>query len=186
MIGVVGRVGLFDALLFLTTLFVFTLHAPNDLRCNCSISTTILLYNTTMPVSTSSRSSTAYSTAYSTPTPSRSHPSWPMSPPSVNSYSPTVTSAGQVLKMNIVTRVVVEGKANQGQDGASIKMYMKVRLFFRNPLVQHKRTCPFHSYPFLLILLHRDPLLHCFPVGIPSSLPFGYLMRLSQRKMSKY
>lgn len=102
-----------DALLLLTTLFVLNLRVHQL---------------ATMPVSTSSRSSTAYTTLTSTPTPSRSHPSWPTSPQSVHSYSPTVTSAGQVAKMNVVTRVVVEGKAKQGQDGASIKMYMKVSL----------------------------------------------------------
>jgi hypothetical protein len=49
-----------------------------------------------------------------------------MSPSSTSSYAPTVTSTGQALKLNVVTRIAIEGKAKQGEEGASIKMYMKV------------------------------------------------------------
>jgi hypothetical protein len=38
-------------------------------------------------------------------------------------------STGQAVKMNVVTRIAIEGKAKQGQEGASIKIYMKVRDF---------------------------------------------------------
>jgi hypothetical protein len=43
------------------------------------------------------------------------------------SYSPTITPPGHQQKLNVVTRVAIEGKARQGQDGASVKMYLKVR-----------------------------------------------------------
>lgn len=79
-----------------------------------------------MPVSTSSQSSATYTTSTATATPSRFHLSQPISPPSMSSYAPTVTPAGQVLRMNVVSRIAIEGKAKQGQDGASVKMYMKV------------------------------------------------------------
>ena len=42
------------------------------------------------------------------------------------SYSPTVTSGSGALKLNVVTRVAIEGKAKRGQDGASIRMFLKV------------------------------------------------------------
>lgn len=44
-----------------------------------------------------------------------------------SSYSPTVTSGGiGQQKLNVITRVAIEGKAKQGQDGASIRMFLKV------------------------------------------------------------
>ncbi len=43
---------------------------------------------------------------------------------STSSYSPTINSA---QKLNIVTRVAIEGKANRDKDTANIKMYLKVR-----------------------------------------------------------
>ncbi|KAJ7074129.1 hypothetical protein C8F01DRAFT_1099335 [Mycena amicta] len=49
-------------------------------------------------------------------------------PNSGTSYSPTVTPAGQAQKLNVVTRVAIEGKANQGEDGVGIKMYLKISL----------------------------------------------------------
>ncbi|KAF9454624.1 hypothetical protein P691DRAFT_692348 [Macrolepiota fuliginosa MF-IS2] len=78
-----------------------------------------------MPVPTS-RSSAAYTTSVSTPTPSRPYLSRPISPLSTNSYSPTITPVGQAVRMNVVTRIAIEGKAKQGQDGVPIKMYMKL------------------------------------------------------------
>lgn len=51
-----------------------------------------------------------------------------LSPPLSNtSYSPTITPGPQQQKLNVVTRVAIEGKAKQGQDGVAIKMYLKVR-----------------------------------------------------------
>ncbi|XP_006458000.1 hypothetical protein AGABI2DRAFT_183107 [Agaricus bisporus var. bisporus H97] len=77
-----------------------------------------------MPVSSYSRDSTPYTASTTTATPPRFHPSQPTSP--TISYAPTVTSLGQALRMNVVSRIAIEGKAKQGQDGASIKVYMKL------------------------------------------------------------
>ncbi|KXN92194.1 hypothetical protein AN958_08647 [Leucoagaricus sp. SymC.cos] len=49
-----------------------------------------------------------------------------MSPPSTSSYTPTVMSGGQAVRLNVITRIAIEGKAKQGEEGASIKMYMKL------------------------------------------------------------
>lgn len=83
----------------------------------------------TMPVSSYSRDSTPYTASTTTATPPRFHPSQPTSP--TISYAPTVTSLGQALRMNVVSRIAIEGKAKQGQDGASIKVYMKVSCLLR-------------------------------------------------------
>lgn len=40
------------------------------------------------------------------------------------SYSPTVTGNGQ-QKLNVVTRMAIEGKAKQGQEGVSVRMFLK-------------------------------------------------------------
>ncbi|KAF9566322.1 hypothetical protein CPC08DRAFT_814891 [Agrocybe pediades] len=61
-----------------------------------------------------------------TSTPSRS--SYFRSPSNNYSYSPTVTSGSGQPKLNIVSRVAIEGKAKRGQDGASIRMYLKISL----------------------------------------------------------
>lgn len=43
------------------------------------------------------------------------------------SYTPTVISVGGgQQKLNVVTRVAIEGKVKRGQKGASIRMYLKV------------------------------------------------------------
>jgi len=42
------------------------------------------------------------------------------------SYTPTVVSGGSQQKLNVVTRVAIEGKVKRGQKGASIRMYLKV------------------------------------------------------------
>lgn len=76
-----------------------------------------------MPVSTSTRSSTAYAIPASPFTPSCASPNSTKSP-STNIHVPTVTSAG--VKINVVTRTAIEGKTKQGEEGASIKMYLKV------------------------------------------------------------
>lgn len=78
-----------------------------------------------MPVSTSTRSSTAYATPASPLTPSQASLN-PMSSPSTTFHAPTITSVGQVVKTNVVTRIAIEGKAKQGEEGASVKMYLKV------------------------------------------------------------
>jgi len=49
-----------------------------------------------------------------------------MSPRSTSSHTQTITSVGQVVKINAVTRIAIEGKAKQGEEGASVKMYLKV------------------------------------------------------------
>jgi hypothetical protein len=59
-------------------------------------------------------------------TPARTKFSRAVSPSRTStSYSPTLTP-GHQQKLNVVTRVAIEGKARQGQDGASMKMYLKV------------------------------------------------------------
>ncbi len=63
-------------------------------------------------------------------TPSRS--SNPRNAPST-SYSPTVTGNGH-QKLNVVTRIAIEGKAKQGQDGVSVKMFLKARNRNSQPL----------------------------------------------------
>ncbi|KAG6814572.1 hypothetical protein H0H92_000100 [Tricholoma furcatifolium] len=59
-------------------------------------------------------------------TPTRLKNVYPASPaPSSTSYTPTVTSGSLQQKLNIVTRVAIQGKANQDKDGATIRMYLK-------------------------------------------------------------
>lgn len=89
---------------------------------------------TTMPSLTSSRhnrplSPQSISTAVTTPVRAKHLYAVSPSPPDT-SYAPTITSLGQQQKINVVTRVAIEGRAKQGQDGASIKMYLKVRYSF--------------------------------------------------------
>ena len=48
-----------------------------------------------------------------------------MSPPLSVSASQAFT-IGQQQKINVVTRLAIEGKAKHGQDGASIRVYLKV------------------------------------------------------------
>jgi hypothetical protein len=40
--------------------------------------------------------------------------------------SHTFTATTQQPKLNVVTRLAIEGKAKEGQDGIAIKMYLKV------------------------------------------------------------
>ncbi|KAJ7864849.1 hypothetical protein B0H14DRAFT_2735890 [Mycena olivaceomarginata] len=49
-------------------------------------------------------------------------------PSSGTAYSPTITPGSQTQKLNVVTRVAIEGKAKNGDDGAGIKMYLKISL----------------------------------------------------------
>ncbi|KAK7467512.1 60S acidic ribosomal protein P1 [Stygiomarasmius scandens] len=73
-----------------------------------------------------SRHSTSAS-PYTTPS-SASRTTRTLSPPisQSTSYSPTVTPYSNSTKLNVVTRVAIEGKAKQGKDGANIKMYLKI------------------------------------------------------------
>ena len=50
---------------------------------------------------------------------------------SLSSNPGTIISSGHQQKLNVVTRVAIEGKARRGQDGASIRMFLKVRVSCR-------------------------------------------------------
>jgi hypothetical protein len=61
-------------------------------------------------------------------TPMRMKPMRTVSPSRTStSYSPTIIP-GHQQKLNVVTRIAIEGKAKQGQDGAAVKIYLKVRV----------------------------------------------------------
>ena len=47
-----------------------------------------------------------------------------VSPPLTSTGSYTTTAAG--LKLNVVSRLAIEGKVKQGSENASVKLYMKV------------------------------------------------------------
>ncbi|KAF9527020.1 hypothetical protein CPB83DRAFT_794094 [Crepidotus variabilis] len=55
-------------------------------------------------------------------TPSRSKQS------NSTSYSPTITAGSSHQKLNVVTRVAIEGKVKKGQDGASVKVFLKIAI----------------------------------------------------------
>ncbi|KAH6918434.1 hypothetical protein BKA70DRAFT_1247191 [Coprinopsis sp. MPI-PUGE-AT-0042] len=74
---------------------------------------------TTTPLRDRRQASPPLSTATPMRTPSRS---------AYSAYTPTVTSGTGATKMNVVTRVALEGRAKHGQDGASIKMYLKLSI----------------------------------------------------------
>ncbi|KAJ7632970.1 hypothetical protein FB45DRAFT_914031 [Roridomyces roridus] len=77
-----------------------------------------------MSVYTSQRHSRPSSPPTTTPLRSRSS----VAALSNTTYSPTVTNGANSSKLNVVTRVAIEGKAKQGEDGAGIKMYLKISL----------------------------------------------------------
>ncbi|KAJ7749598.1 hypothetical protein DFH07DRAFT_828991 [Mycena maculata] len=87
-----------------------------------------------MPVPTSQRHSRPNSPPTSATTNSTTTPLRPVlsgvfnTTSSGTSYSPTVTQGAHSPKLNVVTRVAIEGKAKHGDDGASIKMYLKIAL----------------------------------------------------------
>ncbi|KAK7038082.1 hypothetical protein R3P38DRAFT_2904327 [Favolaschia claudopus] len=86
-----------------------------------------------MPIPTSQRHSRPNSpptnNGTSTTTPLRPRLSAVFNTPSSGTaYTPTVTAASQTQKLNVVTRVAIEGKAKKGEDGAGIKMYLKIAL----------------------------------------------------------
>ncbi|KAJ7047210.1 hypothetical protein C8F04DRAFT_1217480 [Mycena alexandri] len=84
-----------------------------------------------MPIPTSQRhsrpNSPPTSATDSTTTPLRARLSGVFNTPS-SAYSPTVTAGAQGQKTNVVTRVAIEGKAKHGEDGANIRMYLKIAL----------------------------------------------------------
>ncbi|KAF5380805.1 hypothetical protein D9615_004119 [Tricholomella constricta] len=90
--------------------------------------------------------------------------------PTNTSYSPTVTSSGQQQKLNVVTRVAIEGKAKQDRDGASIRMYLKISL----PLdsVQLGTTIPLFAEENVKILTSQVHPLdnHSVPFNFSSTL----------------
>jgi len=60
--------------------------------------------------------------------PAQSRNARTLSPPlSTVGSSHTFTATAQQQKLNVVTRLAIEGKAKEGQDGVAIKMYLKVR-----------------------------------------------------------
>ncbi|KAG0697016.1 hypothetical protein DFH29DRAFT_984439 [Suillus ampliporus] len=62
-------------------------------------------------------------------TPAQSRHARTISPPlSANASSHTFTATAQQQKLNVVTRLAIEGKAKQGQDGIAIKMYLKLSI----------------------------------------------------------
>ncbi|KAG6833644.1 hypothetical protein H0H87_002840 [Tephrocybe sp. NHM501043] len=56
------------------------------------------------------------------------------------SYAPTITPGGLHQKLNVVTRVAIEGKAKQNKEGASIRLYLKINVPLDN--VQPGSTIP--------------------------------------------
>ena len=86
-----------------------------------------------MPASSLSRHSRPSSPPLSshTTTPARTKHLYPVTSAQTiasTTSSPTITASGQQQKLNVVTRVAIEGWAKQGEDGAGIKMYLKVRI----------------------------------------------------------
>ncbi|KAF8163441.1 hypothetical protein B0H34DRAFT_856929 [Crassisporium funariophilum] len=75
-----------------------------------------------MPVASSSRYEQPLSPPPMSATPSRSNLR------TLSTNSPTVTSGSHQQKLNVITRVAIEGKAKHGQDGASIRMFLKITL----------------------------------------------------------
>ncbi|KIY42922.1 hypothetical protein FISHEDRAFT_78984 [Fistulina hepatica ATCC 64428] len=53
-------------------------------------------------------------------------PSRPQSPTSTTNFTNSTISTAHLHKINIVSRVALDGKAKQGKDGASVKMYFKL------------------------------------------------------------
>ncbi|KAJ7085710.1 hypothetical protein B0H15DRAFT_887406 [Mycena belliarum] len=84
-----------------------------------------------MPIPTSQRSGRPNSPptngTHASGTPLRPRLSSVFDTPS-SGYTPTVTQGAHPQKLNVVTRVAIEGKAKQGQDGAGIRMYLKISL----------------------------------------------------------
>lgn len=59
--------------------------------------------------------------------PAQSRHARTLSPPLSTVGSSHFTATAQQPKLNVVTRLTIEGKAKEGQDGIAIKMYLKVR-----------------------------------------------------------
>jgi len=97
-----------------------------------------------------------------------------------SSYSPTITPAGNQHKLNVVTRLAVEGKAKQGEDGVSIKMYLKVRELRCNSLSANSVVLDFFAVRFYYSGLDYPT----FSRLVPSSFT-GIVSDTFQRKMLK-
>jgi hypothetical protein len=87
--------------------------------------------------------------------------------------------------MNVVSRIAIEGKAKQGQDGASIKMYMKVGSRCSVWAIAHMSISVQLSVPVDSVAPGSTVAL--FP-GKSSYLEPSYICSRSllQRKISKY
>jgi hypothetical protein len=94
-------------------------------------------------VTTPSTSGSSYATPVRSKSPFSGH-----SARASTSYTPTVVSNGQQQRINVVTRVAIEGRAKQGQDGATVKMYLKVFNYWQIGIAQihlkfNPDCCPF-------------------------------------------
>lgn len=92
------------------------------------------------------------------------------------SYTPTIVPGGGQQKLNIVTRVAIEGRAKKGQDGASIRMFVKV---CTNIHIFLAKLCNSPcSYPFQWIRWLLGPRLLSFKVNniINKAFDFAYRM----------
>ncbi|KAH7911405.1 hypothetical protein BJ138DRAFT_1063131 [Hygrophoropsis aurantiaca] len=98
-------------------------------------------------------------------TPSSRH-SRTYSPPLSTAGSSTTFTQGQQTKLNIVTRLAIEGKAKKGQDGAAIKIYMKLSVPMDN--VTPGSTIPLFPEENLKILTSQ---VH--PIDI-NSVPYNF------------
>lgn len=82
------------------------------------------------------RSLSRHSRPPSPPSPVLAHPATTPVRPLVrrpsSSYTPTVTSGGQQSPRVNITRLAIEGRARQNQDGASVVVYLKVRFIPRD------------------------------------------------------
>ena len=73
--------------------------------------------------------------------PSSSRHTRTVSPPLTTASYSNATAIGQ-QKLNVVTRLAIEGKSKKDWDGASIKMYLKVSRF----LIHTRRRIPYASF----------------------------------------
>jgi len=82
-------------------------------------------------------------------TPPQSRHRRPSSPPLSAAGSSQFTSTPQP-KLNVVTRLALEGKAKHGDDGANLRMYLKVGPLYFTPFVfSYSRSSPFRWIAFL-------------------------------------
>ncbi|KAG6862067.1 hypothetical protein C0995_007197 [Termitomyces sp. Mi166 len=115
--------------------------------------------------------SPASTSSAATSTPARPKHVYSTSPaPSTTSCSSTVTPGGPQQKLNVVTRVAIEGKTKKDKDGASVRMYLKMSI----PLdqVQPGMTIPLFPEENVKILTsYVHPLNnHSVPYNFSSTL----------------